>query len=83
MPDTADLLVALTLKPDFPYYSLTVDGSRTTETNQNSIDEVLSRMASVIGNMVELRSVRKLAADDMVEMTNRYYYSCMNLKIGE
>ncbi|KAK4549820.1 hypothetical protein LTR36_005121 [Oleoguttula mirabilis] len=82
LPDTADLVLIWKLQPEAPYYSLTVDYSRTDETNQQDIDEVMSRMRDTIGNMVEMRTVRLFAAADVLEIADRFYYSCMNLKIG-
>ncbi|KAK5127459.1 hypothetical protein LTR85_006798 [Meristemomyces frigidus] len=79
LPVIADLVLTWTLQP----YSLAVDYALSAETDRSKIDEVKSRMSSTIDNMIELRSVEKFASNDVVEVADRMYYSCMNMKVGE
>lgn len=83
LPDTADLVITWALQPRAPYYTLVADQSRSTETDLGIIIEVMERLTSTIQNMVELRDVRKFAAKDVMEIADRFYYCCMNMKVGE
>ena len=45
-------------------------------------DKTMERMHSTIANMVELRSVHTFAVKDVIEISDRFYYSCLNERVG-
>lgn len=80
--ERADLVVIWALQSTSPYYTLTVDRARSKETDQDDVNEVLLRMRSTINGMTENRDVRMFAAKDVIDIADRFYYSCMNLDMG-
>lgn len=82
LPEQADLVIEWKLQTRPPYFTLGINHDLTSETLESRIGRTMERMHSTISNMVELRSVHQFAVKDVIEISDRFYYSCLNEKVG-